>query len=63
MEEQRFVIEVDGRGAWPWMRPMGAWGLLDARGEEVCGARIQVAAGSLQGIFSMLEDVTGVKNA
>ena len=50
-------------GAWPWTRPKGRVSLLDESSEEVCGGRIQVAAGSLQGIFSMLEDVTGVKHA
>ena len=62
MEEQGFVIEVDGRRVGV-DAANGRVSLLDARGEEVCGGRIQVAAGSLQGIFSMLEDITGVKNA
>ena len=62
MEEQQFVIEVDGRHVA--VDPAkGRVMLLDARGEEITGEGIQVAAGSLQGIFSMLEDITGVKNA
>ena len=62
MEQERFVIEVDGRHVA--VDPAkGRVSLLDARGEEVTGGRIQTAAGSLQGIFSMLEDVTGVKHA
>ena len=62
MEKQRFVVEVDGRhvAVDPAQQRVS---LLDARGEELSGEGIQVAAGSLQGIFSMLEDVTSVKNA
>lgn len=62
MEQQRFVVEVDGRRVAVDQVNQRVC-VLDAAGEEVSGERIQVAAGSLQGIFSMLEDVTGVKNA
>ena len=62
MDQQRFVVEVDGRRV-AVDAANGRVSLLDARGEEITGEGIQVAAGSLQGIFSMLEDVTGVKNA
>ena len=62
MEQKRFVVEVDGRRVA--VDPaQGRVSLLDAAGEELSGEGIQVAAGSLQGIFSMLEDITGVKNA
>ena len=62
MQEQRFVIEVDGRQVA--VDPAkGRVSLLDTAGEALTSSRIQTAAGSLQGIFSMLEDVTGVKNA
>ena len=62
MDQKRFIIELDGRrvAVDPAQKRVS---LLDAAGEEVTGGHIQTAAGSLQGIFSMLEDITGVKNA
>lgn len=61
METRDFVIELDGRRMLV-DREGQCLSLLDATGTAASCSRIQVAAGSLQGIFSMLEGVTGVKN-
>ena len=62
MKQQRFVIELDGQKVLVDQAGQCVTLLNDA-GTRASSNAIQVAAGSLQGLFSMLESVTGVKNA
>ena len=61
MKRQRFVIELDGQKVLVDQAGQCVT-LLNVAGMRVSCEQIQVAAGSLQGLFSMLESVTGVKN-
>ena len=61
MEATRFTIELDGQRVLVDQAGQCVT-LLDAAGTRASSETIQVAAGSLQGIFSMLEGVTGVKH-
>ena len=61
MNSTCFMIELEGRRVLVDQAGQCVT-LLEASGTVATCSRIQVAAGSLQGIFSMLEGVTGVKN-
>ncbi len=61
MKKNPFIIELDGRQVLVDQAGQRIT-LTDDAGALASSERIQVAAGSLQGIFSMLEGVAGVKN-
>lgn len=61
MKTNHFVIELEGRRVLVDQKRQRVC-VLDAEGAAVFNERIQVAAGSVQGIFSAIEDVTGAKN-
>ena len=58
VEHATFEIKVDGRTAVV-ERESGTVRVLDSRGREVSREQIQVAAGSVQGLFSALEAAAG----
>ena len=55
MNETRFVVEIDGRRVLVDQAKQEV-SILDGDGAVVFRDRIQVAAGSLQGQFSAVED-------
>ena len=57
MNETRFVVEIDGRRVLVDQAKQEV-SILDGDGAVIFRDRIQVAAGSLQGLFSALQDAT-----
>lgn len=60
METEQFVVELDGRRVLVDRKRQRVC-VLDADGREGLCDRIQVAAGSVQGVFAMLDGVAGAK--
>ena len=59
MNETRFVVEIDGRRVLVDQARQEV-SILDEEGAVVFRDRIQVAAGSLQGLFSAVEDAASL---
>jgi hypothetical protein len=62
MYEGKFMVEIDGRRVLVDQTNQRVT-ILDEEGAAVFHDRIQVAAGSLQGLFSMLDDAARLGNS